>query len=180
MRLSRKAGLLACGVLWVKYECDRTTKTEYSYSETGWLERGGGSVSDGDTMTGFLDYGFGIHQVSGGWSKYMYNAEGEKVTITAPDTGTVYRLSSSFSETITKEVWSRGTDGSINGKLYEKTISTHESTVTSYDIGGKIGSVRVSKGEYPDANNGYTYVTTDNGYIIMTDGYGNYFAYIKT
>lgn len=170
MRLSRKAGLLACGVRWDKYECSKNSRKEYDYSETAWDLISAGVVDQGDSMTGWTSYTFG--RVS---NTYQYLTNGSKVTITAPATGTVYRPYGTYVE---KEVWYESAGG-LAGELYKKTISTITSWEEYYDIGNRICSVRAAEGEYPDAKKGYTFVGTEDGYTIMHDSDGNYFAYKK-
>lgn len=170
MRLSRKAGLLACGVRWDKYECSKNSRKEYDYSETPWELISSGAVDQGDSMYGWPKYSFA--RVG---SAYHYVTSGQQVTITAPATGTVYR---SYGTRVEKEVWYESAGGLV-GELYERTISTITSWEEYYDIGNRICSVRAAEGEYPDAKNGYTYVERVDGYTIMKDGDGNYFAYVK-
>lgn len=52
-----------------------------------------------------------------------------------------------------------------------------------YSIGGKLGTVRAANGEYPDADNGYTYITTayrtEGTFTIMRSSSNDYYAYLK-
>ena len=175
MRLSRKAGLLAKGILWHKYECNLTYKAYYRTEETDWQSAGGSEVRDGESISGYRDY-----TLIGNDGRYFFAGLGGTTTIVAPNTGTVYRILGG--ETILEKdiFFTRVGYGTVQ-ETHRKTLShINDGYSIVYDIGDKIGSVRAEMDMYPDEENGYTYVITNNGYTIMTDGNGNYYAYNVT
>ena len=169
MRNSRKAGLISHGVLWKKYACKRVVDVGYYPKETDWKEIGSGGVRDGQSMTGYTNYGMNV--VNG---RYSYCVYGQERTITAPATGTLYRASGS---TITKETWVN--NSGVEGTQWQRTVSTTTIYSYSYDIGDEIGSVLVAKDEYPDEQKGYVYAAEQQGYIIMGDEDDTFYAYKK-
>lgn len=168
MRLSRKAGLLTCGVKWIKYACTRKYELVGRYPEniSGW-ERVDSGVDLTARFEGYSSFGYAWDATTG---QYIYEGTGNWTYCSLDHIASVY-----IAEGTTLYRWSMQTTGFWEkNKLTCRTVNYYD---YRYDHGDKIGSVRAAEGEYPDAKNGYTYVTTTDGYTIMTDGYGNYYAY---
>lgn len=70
------------------------------------------------------------------------------------------------------------TDGKIYYTRGYRTVTTLTGTRPAYSIGDKIGAVTAAEGAYPEADQGYIYVTTSNGYTIMKNG-NTYYAYLN-
>ena len=68
--------------------------------------------------------------------------------------------------------------GTVEAEVYKRTISTSSYIYYAYEIGDKIGTVTAAEGAYPEADQGYIYVTTSNGYTIMKNG-SIYYAYLN-
>ena len=165
MRLSRIAGLLSTGVKWQKYNCEQGTSAYTTYTEGAWSSWAMGSSG--------MDWRV--------YPSYSFNRNTGNFTLTGssfiigpnnPGQGYLYGGSTlvEAAETVTGDFRTR-TKGSIANTIH----------AVYYTRGSYIGSVYAKKEAYPDANKGYTYVSTfsDGGisYTVMTDGSGNYYAY---
>ena len=176
MRHSRKAGLLTTrGVRWFKYECEVTKEPVYRQEETDWEFVSSIGVDDGYSITGSRDYTY----ISPDGLRYFAGADGT-ITITAPNTGSVYRVT--LGTTLERDSLVSDGAGGTNNEIHRKTLTNILVRYdTVYNIGAFIGSVRAAEGERPDAQNGYRYVGVSAGrIIIMQDGDGNYYAYTQT
>lgn len=163
MRLSRKAGLLACGIRWIKYACTRTG-TQDGYV-AGYTEE---TMAYGTNPSVWFQGTPGF-KITWDGTKYVYEAVGNDSRVDVDNPGTVYIVRGTTMECYT--VWSIG--------WYEIELCTLETLpnyVYEYSVGDKIGSVRAAEGEYPDEKNGYIYVATSDEYTIMKYA-GQYYAY---
>ncbi len=171
MRLSRKAGALACDIRWIKYECtaeEYIKRTYYKQSAWGTSKRGTDVTK---TYTGFHDYTIRQHM-----GEYIYVGYQPYITISVDNPGTAYTIDDH------DDFWTvnRYTiDSSGNYDEAGRVIFTKYEYATRYPVGEQVGAVYFANGEYPDAKNGYTYVTVYNGYTIMKDSDRKYFAYEK-
>ena len=168
MRHSRKAGLLNRGVMWIKHECDIYTEIDgYEVHQYAWktIESG---TNESIRRTGYSLLPRIVW--SAYYGRYIYDQQGEQRDISVHEPGTIYICI----DPETVQMITVNTSGSYSIK--EQEISTTPRYRDAYDIFQAIGSVRASDGEYPDAKNGYTYVTIYDGYTIMNDN-GDYYAY---
>lgn len=156
-------------ILWTKYNCTRKSKTGYTYTESEWKWEG---TPPGDSVTGYTSYA----KASGG-SIYYYVPAGSQKTVSRKNLGTVYQIDSSDS-TIVYKIMYYDNQGTIEAEVYKRTISTSSYIYYAYEIGDKIGAVTAAEGAYPEADQGYIYVTTSNGYTIMKNG-NTYYAYLN-
>ena len=171
MRLSRKAGLLACGVRWNKYSCTIYSVFDgYICNPSAWL-----TIQSGTDP----NYSHNGHSSfpSIEWSDfhncYIYYQQGEKIDISPHEPGTVYECPDP------ETLWQYTVYTTGYYTIREQTINTQPSYRSAYSIGAITDTVRAAKGEHPDADNGYTYVTVYDGYTIMEDPDGNLYAYEK-
>lgn len=168
MRLSRKAGLLACGVLWFKFECTENQVHDgtYNAAQTSW------EFDDSDQNVNIRYQGYPNYKYEWNASnqRYEYVPVGNETEVTPANPGTVYWINPT-----TMDRYIVNSDGTYT--VHRRTLLTYPNYVLEYPVGDKIGSVRAAKDEYPDAKNGYTYVTLYDGYTIMKDGAGNFYAY---
>lgn len=166
MRLSRKAGVLSCGVIWVKYYCSQRIST-ITQNFLGVQE----TVSSGNASDKYFQGLTGYTFDSEAGTVY---ASGDQGFVNTSNPGVVYENNGTDRKSIYGyQVLSHG-----YWQIFTRTVRSETTTKTTYDISGRVGSVIAAKGEYPDAKNGYTYVTTEGAYTIMMDGDGNYFAYV--
>lgn len=171
MRLSRKAGALACDIRWIKYAC---TAEEYisnsNFSQLDWSTQKQGTDAT-KTYAGFS--GYGIHLIG---NEFQYFGYQPYITISTNNPGTVY----DFADIGTFWSLRRYTiDSAGNYSESARALFTKHEYATRYPLGEQVGAVYSANGAYPDVKNGYTYVTVCDGYTIMQDSDGNYFAYIK-
>ncbi len=168
MRISRKAGLLDLRVRWVKHDCARH-------------QVGTGAYENGQSVWQLIESGKDAniwfqgtkgYEITWDGSKYVYAPSGADTSVSASNPGTVYQANGTMLERYTVS-----SDGGYSVRTC--TLYTYPIYEVSYSVGDKIGAVRAEEGEYPDANKGYTYVTTEGEYTIMRDADKNYFAYIK-
>lgn len=175
MRLSRKAGLLACGVKWTKYECDYTWKLTIDRDYGDLVEEEISEEEYQQSNTGYTTYTFeydysnetcrfvpaGKLRTSTDMMLYSFSADGQVCT------GTSVRIDRQGSST-----------GYERATRVDRILRTYR--YYYYEVGAAIGSVRATEGKHPDVKKGYTYVTDYNGYTIMQDpDTGYYYAYKK-
>lgn len=160
---------------WIKYRCEYTRNSRYEQTE--WKDYGEGWVTEGVTMTGYVNYS--PSRDSDG--TYRYGLTLPQITISASNLGTVYNWQSATGgKTIIKTTfYFDEEDNHVWASEEIRTINTIYTSDYYYNIGDQIGSITASAGEYPDASNGYTYVTVYDGYTIMRNG-SYYYAYILT
>lgn len=166
MRLSRKAGLLACGVRWVKYNCTKKTNTTGSHYlgvqntvSQGW--------DDDEYFQGLSSYTF--NQTAG-----TVYASGDQSFTDKNHPGVVYEDDGSG-----KTIYGYSVRSDGFWHIFRRDVKYETTTTTTYTRDGLVGTVRAAEGEYPDAKKGYTYVTVYDGLTIMEDGAGNYYAYVQ-
>ena len=163
MRLSRKAGLLACGVKWIKYACTRTGTQdgyEFGYNET---------LNDSGTNPDVWFQGTTSFKTTFNGTQYVYEPFGDQSHVSVDKPGTVYQAYGT-----TLEIYTVNKNGYYTIKT--RTLRTDPKYVYEYSVGEEIGSVRSERYKYPDERNGYTYVTVYDGYTIMAMD-GNFYAY---
>lgn len=166
MRLSRIAGLLSTGVKWQKYNCEQGTSAYTTYTEGTWSSwaQGGGSGMDWNV---YPTYSF-----SANTGQFTLTGSAFTIGPNSPGQGYLSGGSSLLEAAVT-----------ASGDFRTRTKGATPNTIHAvyYTRGTYIGSVYAKKDVYPDANKGYTYVSTfsDGGvsYTVMTDGSGNYYAY---
>ena len=167
MRLSRKAGLIACGVKWIKYACTRAVDYqdgyEYGYSET---------LNDSGTNPNAWFQGTTSFKTTFNGTQYVYEPFGDQSHVSVDKPGTVYQAHGT-----TLEIYTVYSNGYYTIEI--RTLSTSPKYVYKYSVGEEIGSVRSARDKYPDEKNGYRYVTVYDGYTIMTTG-GTFYAYKRT
>lgn len=170
MRLSRKAGLLACGIRWIKYECTmkKVPDGTYDFGQSQWELTSSGQDAN-YYVQGYSDYNIEWNATR---KRYEYIPAGTQAHATPAEPGTVYYI-----EPTTIEQTTVTRSGSY--AVYSRDLLTVPHYNVEYIAGDKIGYVKAASGDYPDAKNGYTYVTEYDGYTIMKDGNGKYFAYKK-
>ena len=169
MRLSRKAGLYARGIRWLKYQCviEKVFTGDYDWYQTGMRhESSGGNAADIHLrFWGYTDY-----SIQWDGDQYIYVPAGEQKAVTAEQPGTVYEI-----EGTTLYIDNVNQYGSYY--VYSRELITEPVYEDEYLIGDLISQVRAKKDTYPDEKNGYTYVTEYDGYTIMKDGKGKFYAY---
>ena len=158
------------GVKWIKYNAETYRYYEedsYWNEEEDFVSDSGYNVS---IPSWYTDYTFssssGLYGNAGShkWTNaghemptdaYVYNVYQDDKTVLH-----IYRLSSD------QKCVYEWTQGSIIN--------------TGYTVDEEIGAVFAAEGEYPDTENGYTYVTISDGYTIMKDpSTGKYYAYLQ-
>lgn len=166
-------GALAAGYLrWAKYACEITLEEVYTTTETDWVLGSGGGVDDGESITGSREYGY--HTVSDG---RRFVVSGGEMTITAPNTGTVYRVIDN-GHTVEKDIFFADEVYGTQQETYRKTLTNTLGYDKSYKIGDYLGYVRVADDErLVEVENGYTYYGSYAGYTVLEDSDGNYYAY---
>lgn len=178
MRLSRKAGLLACGVLWIKYACEYVPKGSPVEIHNNSEPTGGGGYFHKDSFPMKVHTQLGYY-FDTDLQKYVYRGL-ESKTYTWDDVvngGFDYYVADG-TETVLINKMRPYDDTLAHATTYKKVIGTRFTETDTCTIGDKIGPVRAAKDKYPDEENGYTYVATQGQNIIMQDGNGNYYAYI--
>ena len=178
MRLSRKAGLLACGVLWIKYACEYVPKGSYEPIHNNPEPTGGGFFVNKDSFPMRVCTQFG-YWFDGQSQKYVYEQYNKKTYYwnDVVNGGFDYYIADGTETMYMHEV--RPYDDTFaHATTYKRVIGTRITETDSCTIGDKIGFVRAAKYKYPDEKNGYSYVATQGQNIIMQDGDGNYYAYI--
>lgn len=167
--MSRKAGLLTCGVRWVKYNCDRVEETSKSYFLGAQQAISSGWDTSGKTyFQGFSSYTFNS-------AKGTVYASGDQSNTHMANPGVVYEDNGTSGKSI------YGYACRSDGFWHTFTRTVREETTYSYSyyVRENVGIVRAAAGEYPDAKQGYTYVTVNKGYTIMKAPGGKYYAYKK-
>ena len=172
MRLTRKAALPVRVYQWIKYECTVTAEPVYRHEESEWELYKSSDCADGYSITGSREYTY-VHPDG----KRHFAAAGGEITITSPNTGTVYYTGNNglhlFKDVLIFD--------EVNGARLEQYFKTLTNIIIGYravyDIGDGVGFVYAAKGKYPDEKEGYTYVGLSGGYTIMLYGAGNYYAY---
>lgn len=154
------------GVRWTKYNCTKKTNTTGSYFL-------GAQKA--------ISQGWDNEKYFQGFSGYIWNrdsgtvyASGAQSFVDKDRPGVVYEDDGSG-----KTIYGYAVRGDGFWHTFSKTVGYETETTITYTRNGLVGTVRAAEGEYPDAKNGYTYVTVYSGYTIMKDGAGNYFAYQK-
>ena len=164
MRLSRKAGLIACGVKWIKYACTRNVNHqdgyEFAYSET---------AKESGTNSDVWFQGTTSFKTTFNGTEYVYEPLGDQSHVSVDKPGTVYQAYGTM-----LEIYTVYSNGYYTIKI--RTLSTFPKYVYDYSVGEEIGSVRSAKDKYPDEKNGYRYVTVYDGYTIMNIG-ADFYAY---
>lgn len=148
-------------VPWTKYKCVRDEYEDYSIS-------GPHAVASGtDASKSFTGYeGYEYDDDNG----IVYGV-GEQKTADINNTSVfVYII---IDDRTVHECWVVS-----NGRWTIREWSVGCRTIVEYYIRTLVGTVLVADGEYPDENLGYTYVDVYDGYTIMQDPDGNYYAYL--
>jgi hypothetical protein len=172
MRLSRKAGILASGIIWFKYECEEDQELRDSPYISNWVIVGEGHLNDGVTITGRTSWYYG-----GGASTNYFDTQGATVTLSVTNPGTVYQVNSDG--TVLTEFVVQIEDDGVWVTESRKTLTHNYYYVQVFNVGDCVGRALASEGEYPDVKKGFTYAATKGEYTIMQDRNGNYFAYKK-
>lgn len=160
-------------VIWGKYTCTPDTETYKYYTQSEWDVDEVGQVPDGDTITGYYNYGL---DYDGSDQRYEYNENVSLTltTLTAPQVGTVYNVHSYGLEVWYEKFYNNSEDGTVHLQRGRRYITTHTGTRDVYLIGSKLGTIETENGAYPE----YIYVATEGDYIIMTDG-SSYYAFLE-
>ena len=167
MRQSRKAGLLGAvlGVAWFKYACTGKSETVYRYKE----ENVPPLQFIGDASTTWSGHEYVALSFDKTNNEWYYVALGGSKQIQGSEESTYAYALVPEDRTKHLRVVSRG-----NGfAIYTTKVSTYSEIKHTYTVDKQryFGHVRAARGEYPDEENGYHYVTTtDDGYIIMSKG----------
>lgn len=158
------------GVEWKKFSCVRDTYTRYKQDDKNVGNTSTTTKSKTGTTRVYYDYTFSTtsgFSGSGGGSWYN-DALGDSYSVSS----TAVRAYSYKSETDTTITYTLTTVASATATTY----ADYSKGSTSY------GSVYAEEGEYPDAVNGYTYVTTFSeggvSYTVMKNG-STYYCYCK-
>lgn len=166
-------GDLAAGYTrWSKYACEITLEEVYTTTETDWELVSGGGVEDGDSITGYPEYTY--VSIEG----RRFAVTGYERTITAPDTGTVYRVSNN-GLTVEKDIFFTDEVYGTCEENYRKTLTNTLGYDKSYKIGDHLGYVRVADDERLADVENKSYYGSYAGYTILEDSDGNYYAYKK-
>lgn len=174
MRLSRKAGLLAGSIRWVKYRCAQGIERQTWYEL--WPAANHGIIESGTDVEGqWQGYtGYSVELNDAGYA-YVYVSNGIVGGVDATNPGTVYEIGATgvtpYLDTIT-------VDSSGNYTVHRKYLYTQYYYKYTIDY-SKEWYVRAADGEWPDADIGYTYEGTYNGYTIMYARGAEYYAYAK-
>ena len=156
---------------WTKYNCT------YSYE-----------LDVDEKIETVVDYDVGSYNQASGYTSYSIKYD--------PIEDRVYYETSGTYGAFNQYMWTVSADGQTITGIYcaicaeegregEYDIITRTIKILSanvqhiYAVGEKEGFITVSDGLYPDADNGYIYVTVSDGYIIMRDSNWNYYAYKK-
>ncbi len=157
---------------WKKYKCIRNSRSYTYYTQSGWQTKNTHEWSSAGSVTGHPNYSFNS-------STGKYSCSGALVTIKYGGSGTVYTAYTTYLART-----SVSTSGGKTSATYsENTVmGPYTGYNVSYSRGEYIGEVNVPEGVRPDAEMGYTYVTTfsDSGtsYTVMQSG-EDYYCYAK-
>lgn len=157
------------GVPWKKYNCTKSSKQVTTNTLGAAVQTASGTSLTKEFM-GKTSYTF--DKTAG-----TVYASGSDSIIAIGNPGTVYannNMALSGTSIYVHKITSTG-----KWTTSTRTVETTTSTVTTYTCGSLIGTVYAAEGAYPDAAIGYTYVTVYNGYTIMKDSSGNYYAYLQ-
>jgi hypothetical protein len=181
MRLSRKAGLLACGARWEKYTYFPELYMDLvGYSVGDWIQTDGGTGRL--EMNGYTNYSIVLWSTLGydysHYNKYVPTYSGSK-RVTRTNPGTVYHNRYGYGA---RNVYITRTTLNSDGSWVENSaLITNNYTNQRYveEVGDCVGVVICAEDEYPDAASGYTYVGVSGDYIIMAAPSGSKYAYLK-
>ncbi len=168
---------------WRKYVCTRSSYGYTYYTEGDWTFRSNFTLSPGATDEGYSSFRFN----SGNGT---FTLSGSQVTVHSGEQGdvgkTYYQLdgeSTVIQKTVTgifdPDIYYSRTHGSSYTKRANGPYTGYN---TSYGVGASMGSVDVPEGARPEAEKGYTYVTTFSSggvqYTVMRSG-SDYYCYAK-
>ena len=158
---------MARDVTWTKYSCLQKASTTSSYFLGVQQTVSQGWDTSGKTyFQGFSDYTF--NRIAG-----TVYASGSQSVVDMSHPGAVYEDYGSDR----KSIYGYAVRADGFWHTFTMTVRAETTTTYTYTVKDKVGTVRAAEGYAPDTKNGYTYVTTYNGYTIMQDADGDYYAY---
>lgn len=164
MRMSARAAAIAvAGVRWQKYNCTRSTYGIYSAGAPSVVQQG--EVGTDVALACYTSFNF--NQYTG-----TFTNAGSPTTVGASNPGTGYSASGN-----TLNIFSISASSYLT---HSRQTSYIAGSYTVYSKGSYIENVKAKEGVYPDAKNGYEYVTkfSDGGkqYTVMRNG-SSYYCY---